>query len=493
MRAHLGRFSHRKGTARLVDDDGKRLGRRDILQAAAQYGLAVPTAYLMAGDIKTDAAPMTYGAADDPPPPGGEPKTRIVRDFADPYLELLRLTRDATEIEHALLLQYLYAAFTVKPKYAKLVGTPGDQTASTLVGVAIQEMQHLTIVNSFLAALGGAPNLMVQEFPFDPDIYPFTFNLEPLSRPTLAKYVYAEAPSGVLDSDEPKGGDVDFVNAVWSQLGPGARVNHLGSLYKQIISVTRELQASGTSGLPDLTPWIAKLEAVMKQGEVDHYQFFRSVFMGTHEAFNGQPDIWNLSPLDPGYPAMPIGTNPSAYVGHPSQIRNPTALSIAWLGNLHYWIALSLLDLHFREKSAPATPPETGPGASDAMLASAEIHMQGPLWSIGRHLPTLGVGLPFDPLGTGYASGRDSVWNRRFLLHLLGEAGRLEKKLDSKLPADFPAGVTEYTSAALRKEVQQSEVTRNQKAQMEAWWRERSKIGLPRRANPRLANQRSPQ
>jgi len=437
MRAHLGGLVHRKGTARLVDDDGKRLRRRDILQATAQYGLAVPTAYLLAGDVKTDAAPMTYGSADDPPLPGSEPKIRIVRDFADPYLELLRLVRDATEIEHALMLQYLYAAFTVKPKYEKLVGDPGTPNASTLLGVAIQEMQHLTVVNGFLVALGGAPNLLVQEFPFDPDIYPFTFNLEPLSRPGLAKYVFAEAPAGALDWEAPNGPDVAFVNAVWSLLGPGARVNHLGSLYKQIIMVTRESEASGAPGLPDLTPWIAKLEAVMKQGEVDHYRFFRSVFMGEHEAFNEQPDIWNLSPLDPVYPAMPIEANPSAYVGHPRQIRNPTALSIAWLGNLHYWITLCLLDLHFRENSAE-------------MLAMARVHMQGPLWSIGRHLPTRGVGLPFDPLGTGYASGRDSVWNRKFVLHLLGEAERLEKKLDSKLPAAFPAGVTEYASAALR-------------------------------------------
>jgi hypothetical protein len=448
MRAHLGRLSHRNGTARVVDDEGKRVGRRDILQATAQYGLAVPTGYLLAGDVKADATSMAYGSADDLPPRGREAKIRIVRDFADPYVELLRLVRDATEIEHALMLQYLYAAFAVKPKYAKLVGDPGTPNASTLVGVAIQEMQHLAVVNGLLVALGGAPNLMMQEFPFDPDIYPFTFNLEPLSRAGLAKYVFAEAPAGVLDWEQPKGRDVAFVNAVWSLLGPEARVNHLGSLYEQIIIVTREVQASGIAGLPDLTPWIARLEAVMKQGEVDHYRFFRSAFVGAHEAFKGQPDIWDLPPLDPAYPAMPIETNPSAYVGHPRQIRNPTALSLAWLGNLHYWTILCLLDLHFRENSAE-------------MLTMAEVHMQGPLWSIGQHLPTLGVGLPFDPLGTGYASGRDAIWNRKFALHLLGEAERLERQLGSRLPPAFPAGVTEYTSAALQREVQQADTARN--------------------------------
>jgi hypothetical protein len=50
-----------------------------------------------------------------------------------------------------------------------------------------------------LVALGAAPNVIPQDFPFEPEIYPFAFNLEPLSRATLAKYVYAEAPAGVLD------------------------------------------------------------------------------------------------------------------------------------------------------------------------------------------------------------------------------------------------------------------------------------------------------
>ena len=61
MRAHFGSLSHRKGTTRLVDDEGKRLGRRHIFQATAQYGLAVPAAYLLAGDVKADATPMAYG------------------------------------------------------------------------------------------------------------------------------------------------------------------------------------------------------------------------------------------------------------------------------------------------------------------------------------------------------------------------------------------------------------------------------------------------
>ncbi len=53
---------------------------------------------------------------------GGSNPGLLVRDFADPYIELLRLLREASEIEHALMIQYLYAAFSVKPAYESLVG-----------------------------------------------------------------------------------------------------------------------------------------------------------------------------------------------------------------------------------------------------------------------------------------------------------------------------------------------------------------------------------
>ena len=41
----------------------------------------------------------------------------VLRDFNDPYLELLRLLTVAAEIEHGLMVQYLYAGFSVKPVY----------------------------------------------------------------------------------------------------------------------------------------------------------------------------------------------------------------------------------------------------------------------------------------------------------------------------------------------------------------------------------------
>jgi hypothetical protein len=56
------------------------------------------------------------------------------------------------------------------------------------MGVIIEEMQHLRGVNRLLVELGAAPVLTRQDFPYESDLYPFPFELAPLSSVSLAKY-----------------------------------------------------------------------------------------------------------------------------------------------------------------------------------------------------------------------------------------------------------------------------------------------------------------
>src|SRR4051794_33476682 len=174
-------------------------------------------------------------------------KGQIVQEFQDRTLELIRLLREASEIEHALLVQYLFAGFSVKPRYQGLVGSGFPPSASNLIGVAVQEMQHLNAVNELLVLLGASPNLASQDFPYEPDISPFAFNLEPLSRKSLAKYVWTEAPSG-----DP------FLENLKDDLGD-IHPNHLGSLYATIIHTTEQVIASPPIPGLDLSAWPARL------------------------------------------------------------------------------------------------------------------------------------------------------------------------------------------------------------------------------------------
>jgi hypothetical protein len=354
--------------------------------------------------------------------PGGN--DQIVYEFEDPLLELVRLLREATEIEHALLVQYLYAAFSVKPHYQRVVGTGFPPSARNLLGVAVQEMQHLDEVNQLLVAVGAAPNLIRQDFPYEPAIYPFAFNLEPMSRTSLAKYVWTEAPANdpFLDQLEPVLGEL--------------RPNHLGSLYAHIIDLTKKLIAAPPSPDIDLSPWVARLEFIKGEGEVAHFGFFRELFLGTHAGFGGQAGVWDLPQDDPNYPALALQVNPTPFINLPNTIGDEKAAAVAWLSDLHYWITLVLLDVAYRYDSAIA-------------MSLAKNHMTGPLLKLGRHLATLGCGMPFDPLGIGYNLGRDRESAKRMLGRLLAETEAETQALRADLPADFPFAQTPLTISKL--------------------------------------------
>ena len=402
--------------------------RRTVITVIAGRVAALPAACLL-----TAAAPSHTTHERRPGPQGARNgASPIIRDFADPLIELIRLLHEASEIEHALMLQYLYAAASLKPRYQTIIGY-GDPNATDLLGVAIQEMQHLSKVNRFLCALGAAPNLLRQDFPFEPDIYPFAFNLEPLSRKSLAKYVYAEAPAGGLSAEASSSDSgTQLVDRLTEILGSHPRANHIGSLYDAVLSTAEEVSCTACSRLPDLRPWLETLEQIKKEGEEDHFTFFKSLFMGSHTGFEGRSGVWDLPLAHPDYPARPVPTNPSAYVGHHNQIEDTELLALAWLSNLHYWSVLLLLDLGYK-------------GADDGYVELAKVHMTGPLWSLMLILPSKGCGVPFDHLSMGYSPGHDEWQNVRFLERLLGEADQLETLLSDQLPEDFPRSIAQHS------------------------------------------------
>lgn len=420
--AHQRRAMVRLADSAAPTDDA---ARRIFLQRAVACGAALPTLYGLSGEARGETA-----APNPPPAPG--PSGTVIRDFHDPYLELVRLLREACEVEHALMLQYLYGGLSLKPAYAALAGN-GVPNNHTLLGVAVQEMQHLGAVNRLLLALDAAPNLVPAEFPYEPQIYPFEFNLEPLSPTSLAKYIYAEAPIGYFDGPR-RGADEHFARTVLLMIGPKRRPNHVGSLYNAVIELTREV--NGRPGMPKLDGWVEKLEAIKSEGEADHFRFFQSVFLGTHPAFGQHRDAWQKSPMDVAYPAYAAPVNPTAYVGHQNQILAPELRSLAWLANIHYWTALLLLEQHFRFGDA-------------ATRSLALAHMLGPLLSIGRYLPPRGSGVPFDPLNFGSVPALDANCGRRLIASLVREGQALAQQLGDTLPADYPRDLADNTLAAL--------------------------------------------
>jgi hypothetical protein len=429
-----------RGSARLVDSIPDK-GRRSFLRGAMASGIAAPVA--LASFSSTQAAAQSAESTGATPNAAAAKRTGlIVRDFSDPYLELMRLLREGAEVEHAVMLEYLYCAFSIKDSYQGLIGF-GAPMATNVLGVAVQEMQHMGAVNRFLVALGGSPHLARQDFPYEPDIYPFPFALEPLSRKSAAKYAYLEGPADIFRPDAQRSPeDAQFGNQVMADIGDLPRPNHVGSLYRNILELFDE--AATRPGFP-LTPaqveeWKAGLIGIMEEGEEDHFNFFRDLHQGKHPAFAnaGVDNVWDLPTDHEAYPSHQLSLNPTAFIGHPNQIEHEDAQAIAWLGNLHYWVSLCLLDYSYRYDS------------KDAWDLSVAQMMTG-LWPLAAELPKYGMGMPFDPLSMGYSPGTGKEESRQFTLALARETQEFARTIEALLPAryqDNADGVFDLLGAA---------------------------------------------
>jgi Ferritin-like len=106
---------------------------------------------------------------------------------------LIQLLHIASSIEHALMVQYLFAAYSLDgkrkdPKERAKVALWQD----FILGIAKEEMGHLLTVQNVLCLLGGQMELVRKNYPWDSGFYPFEFRLEPLTVGSLACYIYAE-------------------------------------------------------------------------------------------------------------------------------------------------------------------------------------------------------------------------------------------------------------------------------------------------------------
>lgn len=297
------------------------------------------------------------------------------RDYA------IFLLRIAAEIEHSLMAQYLFAAYSLGGP-----GVPADRGADvrtwqeTILGIAKEEMGHLITVQNLLTVLGAPRQFDRDDYPNVGPLYPFAFRLEPLSLNSLAAYVCAESPA---DFDGP---EADEIKAR-AQADVGDVVNRVGALFEQLIKLIedpaavpdaafnastvafqagwnewgrgyRDGQRGGgvTAGMPDLPPpelviipadsrsgALAALRAIAEQGEGlevpgddsdSHFVRFRTVYRALKALGPGINDV-----------VRPLAANPTTAVADagdpgdldtPTTITHPEALLWAHLFNVRY-------------------------------------------------------------------------------------------------------------------------------------------------------------
>ena len=103
--------------------------------------------------------------------------------------ELTYLLSQAAELEHGLMCEYLYAAFSLKSTAGP--GLRDDQLAAVerwrtmILTIAREEMLHWAVVQNLLTAVGSAPYVSRPHMPHQARGYPPAVSYTHLTLPTI--------------------------------------------------------------------------------------------------------------------------------------------------------------------------------------------------------------------------------------------------------------------------------------------------------------------
>ena len=190
-----------------------------------------------------------------------------------PREQAIRLLWIGAEVEHALMAQYLYAAYSINLQQPdEAMRQDVLRWRNTILAIAREEMGHLATVENLLTLIGGPLHFDREDFPIvDPDLWPFSFELEPLSKLSLAKYVLAETPA---EDVLVKLGLKDEIDAIKLSLkvGGDVTVHRVGLIYdkvNQLFTANPMPQGPDVPPYTDQNPSIATIDI---QENTEKYQ-----------------------------------------------------------------------------------------------------------------------------------------------------------------------------------------------------------------------------
>jgi hypothetical protein len=117
---------------------------------------------------------------------------------------------EAAELEHGIMCQYLFAAFSLKEQADEGLRDNELEVVARwrqrISHIATQEMLHLALVHNLLSAIGAAPHLARPNLPHPADHYPAGVQLAllPFGKEALQHFMYLERPEG-MDLDDADG------------------------------------------------------------------------------------------------------------------------------------------------------------------------------------------------------------------------------------------------------------------------------------------------
>jgi CDGSH-type Zn-finger protein/truncated hemoglobin YjbI len=332
---------------------------------------------------------------------------------------LVYMLCEAAELEHGIMCQYLFAAFSLKQREDEGL-TRRELEAVTrwrrlIAHVATEEMLHLALVHNLLSAIGAAPHLSRPNLPAPAHHYPAGVNLTlvPFGERALQHFMFLERPEG-MELEGAQGIDAPVHEAVplmaegdiVPQLQDFATVGHLYRSIEQglahlcdkfgernlFVGPPRAQAASDHFRWPelvavtDLASAQRALDTILEQGEgarghweTAHFGQFVQILDEYRETLRADPGF------DPVRPAMFATVRRCEHDESVPLIGEPVTARCADLFNVSYEILLQTFERYF------AHTEETD--AQLGTLADATVTlMLGVIAPLGDLLTTLPVG-----------------------------------------------------------------------------------------------------
>jgi hypothetical protein len=293
--------------------------------------------------------------------------------------ELTYLLSQGAELEHALMCQYLYAAFSLKTEADGLEGEwleRVERWRRVILEIAGEEMLHWAVVQNLLAAVGSAPFVSRPHMPHQAHGYPAGVQLRllPFGEDALQHFVYLERPEGFELDDAalfehagpglepmrsgeivPRGQDFDTQGTLYRAVERG--LEHLAAtLGEERLFIGPAFHQADESAFrwPDLKPIeslesaLAALERIVEQGEgatgdwrTAHFGRFLEVLEEYRTLREQEPDF------DPVHPVAAAGVRAAEGVEPEAYITDPTTAACSDLFNAVYELLLQMIARYF--------------------------------------------------------------------------------------------------------------------------------------------------
>ena len=337
---------------------------------------------------------------------------------------LIYMLCEAAELEHAIMCQYLFAAFSLKQStdegITKQQLRAVDRWRKTISHIAAQEMLHLALVQNLLSAVGAAPHLERPNLPQPAGHYPpgVILTLLPFGDAALRHFMFLERPEGMDLADAPGLAAVERAVPVMQEGEIVPRLQDfatIGHLYRSIEEGIKQLcakygerwlfvgpveaQASeshfGWSELVqvvDATSAQRAIDTILEQGEGPRGHWKRAHFGSFVDVFEDYQRHKDADPsFEPARPVLPATVRPSERTDSSPLIEDPYTARCADLFNVSYEVLLQTLTRYF------AHTEETEPQL--ATLAQVTLGlMLNVIKPLGQVITTLPIG--------GSATGR---------------------------------------------------------------------------------------